>query len=98
MIVQAVAGEFGDAELFAEDARGVVVLEDPVVETGFDAAGAVEQRIFRGVEELLRAGEQRFARAKELEFVAEVVGSARASEFGGLEFTGGEVDEREADG
>ena len=57
MIVEAEAGEFGDAELFAEDAGGVVVLEDPVVEAGFDAAGAVEQGIFCGVEELLRAGE-----------------------------------------
>ena len=97
MIVEAEAGEFGDAELFAKDARGVVVLEDPVFETGFDAADAVGQGILRGVEECLRAGKQRFARAQELEFVAQIVGGARAGEFGGLEFAGGEIDERQTD-
>ena len=93
MVVEAEAGELGDAELFAENARGVVVLEDPVFEARFDAADAFGEGIFRGVEELLRAGKQRFARVQELEFVAEIFGGARAGKFGGLEFAGGEIDE-----
>src|SRR5438477_11887466 len=96
MIVEAEAGEFGDAELFAENARGVVVLKDPVVETRFDTATAVEQGIFCGVKESLGAGEQRFAGAKELQLVAEVFGGTRAGKFGGLEFAGGAIDEGEA--
>ena len=86
MVVEAEAGEFGDAELFAENAGGVIVLEDPVFQAGLDAAGAVDERIFRGVEELLRAREKGFARPEELEFVAELFRGARAGEFGGLEF------------
>ena len=98
MIVEAEAGEFGDAELFAEDALGVVGMEDPVFDAGFDAACAVEERSFRGFEKLLRAREKRFARTDELQFVAESFLRARAGEFGGLEFAGGEIDEGEADG
>src|SRR6202035_2302299 len=90
-------GEFGDAKLFAEDAGSVIVLEDPVVEAGFDAAGAVEEGIFCGVEQLLRAGQQRFAGAEELEFVAKLVRGARAGKFGGLEFAGRKIDEGESD-
>ena len=44
MIVEAEAGEFGDTELFAEDALGVVGMEDPVFDAGFDAARAIESR------------------------------------------------------
>jgi len=34
--------EFGDAELLAEDALGVVTVEDPVFDAGFDAACSVQ--------------------------------------------------------
>jgi len=57
MVVEAKASQFGDAELLAQDARGVVVLKDPVFEAGFDAANAFGQGVFGGVEELLRAGQ-----------------------------------------
>jgi len=52
--------------LFTENAFGVVGVEDPVFDAGFDAARAVEERSFRGFEELLRAGEKGFAGANEL--------------------------------
>src|SRR5882762_2022571 len=96
MIVEAKAGEFGDAELFAEDALSVVGMEDPVLDAGFDAACAVEERSFRGFEELLWAREKCFARTNELQFIAESFLRVRAGEFGGLEFAGGKVDEGEA--
>ena len=96
MIVEPEASEFGDAELFAQDAVSVIVLEDPVIETGLDAAGAFEEGSFCGVEELRRAGKKSFAGAKKQEFVAKLFVGARAGEFGGLEFTSGEIDEGEA--
>ena len=92
MIVEAEAGKFGDAELFAEDAFGVIGVEDPVFDAGFYAAGAVEERGFGGFEELLRARKKRFARADELQFIAERLLRSGAGEFGSLEFTGREID------
>ena len=98
MIVETKAGEFGDAKLFAEDALGVVGVEDPIFDTGFDAARAIEERGFRGFEKLLWAGEKGFAWTDKLEFIAERFFRAGAREFGGLEFAGGEIDQSEADG
>jgi len=98
MAVQAKSGEFGNAELFAEDSYGVVALEDPVFEAGFNPACAIEERSFRGFEELVRAGKESFAGTKKLEFVAERFFRGGAAKFSGLEFSGGEIDEREADG
>lgn len=43
VIVEAEAGEFGYTELFAEDARGIVVLEGPIFDAAFDASGAIEK-------------------------------------------------------
>jgi len=43
VIVEAEAGELGDAELLTEDARGVVVLKSPVFNAAFDTARAVEK-------------------------------------------------------
>jgi len=40
VIVEAEAGKFGYAELFAEDALGVIGMEDPIFDAGFDAAHA----------------------------------------------------------
>src|SRR4029077_10802611 len=97
MIVEAEAGEFGDSELFAKDARGVVVLEDPVFKAGFDAADTIWKGVFCGIEERLRSRKQCFARAKELELVAEIVGGAGAGEFGGLKFAGRKIDEGQTD-
>lgn len=76
--VESEAGKFGDAELFAENAVGVVVLEGPFVNAAFDAAGAVEKRVFGNFKELCGAGEKGFARVEKLEFVAESVFGARA--------------------
>ena len=87
VVVEAEAREFGDAELFAEDTRGVVVLEDPVVETRFDAAGAVEEGIFRSVEELLRAGKQRFTGTEQLQLVAEIDELRSAESLGRAAFS-----------
>jgi hypothetical protein len=98
MIVEAEAGEFGDTELFAEDALGVVGVEDPVFDAGFDAAGAVEEGGFCGFEELLRAREKGFAGTDELQFVTERFLRVWAREFSGLEFAGGEIDQGEAYG
>src|SRR6266404_1332713 len=96
MRIEAEAGEFGYAELFAEDAVSVIVLKNPIFEARFHAAGAVEQGSFRGFEKLLRAGQQRFARMQELQFVAEIFVGAWAGEFGGLEFARGEINVGEA--
>src|SRR5262245_47122096 len=87
--VEAEAGEFGDAELFAENAGSVVMLEGPVVNTAFDAAGTVEQRVLRGFKKLRGAREERFSRVQELEFVAERIFRAGARKFGALKFAGG---------
>jgi hypothetical protein len=88
MIVEAEAGEFGYAELFAEYAFGVIGVEDPVFDAGFDAAHAVEEGGFRGFEELLRAGEKSFAGTNELKFVSKGFLRVWTREFGGLEFAG----------
>src|SRR6267143_4369224 len=56
--VEAESGELGDAELFAQDALGVIVLEDPIFEARFDAARASEQGSLGSLEKLLRAREQ----------------------------------------
>ena len=98
MIVEAEAGKFGDAELFAEDAFGIVALKNPIFEAGFHAAGAFEERGLRRFEELLGPGKQRFPRMKQLQLVAERFIGARAGEFRGLKFAGGEIDVREANG
>src|SRR5260370_26636885 len=62
MAIEAEACEFRDAELLAQQALGVIVLEGPVFQAPFPAAGALEQRSFRGFEQLLRAREKVFAR------------------------------------
>src|SRR3984957_8407120 len=98
MIVEAEAGQFGDTELFAQDARCVVVLENPIFEAGFDAANAVGQGILCGVEERLWAREQRFTRAEELKFITKIVSSARTCKLGGLEFSCRKINESQADG
>ena len=97
VIVEAEAGEFGDTELFAEDGFGVIGVEDPVFDARLDAAGAVEERGFRGFEKLLRAREESFAGANELQFISEGFLRARAGELRGLEFAGGEIYEGQAD-
>src|SRR5258708_22085371 len=71
MIVEAEAGKFGDAELFAQNAFGIIGMEDPIFVAGFDAAHAVDERHFRSFEELLRPREKSFAGADELEFIAQ---------------------------
>ena len=43
VIVEAEAGKFGDAKLFAEDAFGVVALKNPILQPGFHAAGAFKE-------------------------------------------------------
>jgi len=43
VIVQAKAREFSDAELLAQDAFGIVPLEDPIFEARFDSADALQQ-------------------------------------------------------
>src|SRR5262245_4346143 len=88
VVVEAKDGELGDAELFAQDAVGVIVLEGPVVNAAFDAAGAVEEGIFGSFKELRWAGEKCFARMQELEFVAEGVFGALTGELGRLKFAG----------
>ena len=97
VIVEAEGGEFGDAKLFAEDALGVVRMKDPVFDAGFDPTGAIEDGGLGSFEELLRAREQGFARAEELEFVAEGFLCVGAGKFGGLEFASGEIHDGEAD-
>ena len=97
VVVEAEAGEFGDAKLFAEDARGVIVLESPIFDAAFDSASAVEERDFRGLEKLLRPRKERLARMQELEFFAKGFLGARAAKFRGLKFSGGEVNEGETD-
>ena len=95
--VETETGEFSDAELFAQDAIGVIALEGPVIDAAFDAAQAVEERVFGGFEELRGAGEKRFAGVEELEFVAEGFFGGSAEKFGALKFSSGEIDEGEAD-
>jgi len=97
MIVEAEAGKFGDAELFAQNAFGIIGMEDPIFDAGFDAAHAIEEGGFRGFEELLGPGEKSFAGADELEFIAQRFFRGGAGEFGGLEFAGREIDQGEAD-
>ncbi len=84
--------------MFAQDALGVVVLEDPIFQARFDAAGAVEQGSFRGLEKLLRAGKQSLARVEKLQLVAKIFVGARPGKFRGLEFAGGKIDVGQADG
>ena len=59
--IEAEAGEFGHAELLAEDAVRVIVLEGPVVDAAFYSAGAIEKGVLRGFEKLCEAREKRFA-------------------------------------
>jgi hypothetical protein len=42
MIVETESGEFGDSELFSQDALGVVGMKDPIFNAGFNAARAIE--------------------------------------------------------
>src|SRR5208283_3010635 len=97
VIIEAEAGQFSDTKLFAEDAFGVIALEDPIFEAGFDAASAIKERNFGGFKELLRAREKGFPGAVELEFIAQGFFGMRADEFGGQEFAGGEIHEGQAD-
>src|ERR1700674_667787 len=96
--VEAEAGQLGYAELFAQDALSVIVLKDPVFQARFNDTRAIEQGCFRGLEKLLRAGEQRFARVQELQLVAKIFVGVRPGEFRGLKFAGGEIDVRESNG
>jgi len=93
MIVEAEAGEFGYAELFRAECarrnRDGRPNRRPRVSTPLHA---VDERRFRGFEELLRPGEKSFAGADELEFIAQRFFRGRAGEFGGLEFAGREID------
>src|SRR4029077_8882964 len=91
MAVEAESGQLRDAELLAQDALGVIVLEDPVFNARFDAASAVQQRSLRGFEELLRPRKKRFARMKQLQFVAKVFVGTRARKFCCLELAGGKI-------
>ena len=96
VIVEAEAGQFRNAKLFAQDALTVVALEGPVFEAGLDSAGAFEKRSLSGFEQLLRPWKQSFARAEQLKLVAKGFVGARPGEFGSLEFAGGKIDESEA--
>ena len=98
VLVKAEAGEFSDTKLFAENALGIIPLEDPVFEPGFDAARAFEQRCFCSFEKLLRPGKQSFSGTKKLQFVAERLIRAGAGKFGGLKFSRGKIDVSEPDG
>ena len=73
-------------------------MKGPVFDAAFDTTSTVEKRSFCGIEELLRARKKGFTRVKELELFPEGFFGARAAEFGGLKFSGREIDEREADG
>src|SRR5215467_3906624 len=95
--VKAEAGEFDYAKLLAQDAIGVVALKGPFVNTAFHAARAIEQRVFRGFKELRGPGEKSFARAQQLEFVAQGLFGARARELGALKFAGGKVHKGQTD-
>src|SRR6266571_3460988 len=97
MIIEAKAGEFGDAKLLSENSLGIVALEGPILEAGLDSACTFEERGLRGFEELLRAREKRFAWVKKLEFVAESFVGSGTGKFGGLKFAGGKIDESKAD-
>src|SRR5712692_5094449 len=97
MIIEAKAGEFGNAKLLAENALGIFALESPIFEAGLDPACTIEKRGLRSFKELLRAREKRFARVEKLEFVAERFVGSGAGKFGGLKFAGGKIDESEAD-
>src|SRR5713101_7465443 len=97
MIIEAEAGEFGDSELFLDDALGVIELKGPVVDAAFDAPGAVEERSLCGLKKLSGTRQEGFARMEELQFIAQSFFGSRAGEFGALEFAGGEVDKGEAD-
>src|SRR5579859_887420 len=66
MAVQSEAGHLGNAELFAQDALGVVVMKNPVFKPRFYPAVAVEHRGLRGFEKLLWSGKQRFSWPQEL--------------------------------
>src|SRR5207245_8022556 len=72
------------------------VCSSDLFEAGLDAAGAFEERGFRGFEQLRGTREQGFARAQKLEFVAQSFLRARPGKFRGLKFAGGEIHEREA--
>src|SRR5260370_29888743 len=96
--VEAEAGQFGHAELFAQDALGVIELKDPIFETRFDAAGAIEQGSFRRLEKLLRTRKQSLAGMEKLQLVTKIVVVSRPGQFRGFKFAGGEIDVRQADG
>ncbi len=96
--VEAEAGQFGHAELFAQDALRVIELKDPIFETRFDAASAIEQGSFRRLEKLLRTRKQSLAGMEKLQLVTKIVVGARPGKFRGLKFAGGEIDVSEADG
>ncbi len=73
VIVKAESREFGDAKLFAQDARGIVALKDPIFEAGFHAANTFQERWYCRFEKLLRPGKQSLPRAEQLEFVAKSI-------------------------
>src|SRR5580698_4777824 len=85
MIVKAKSGQLRDAELFAQNAFGVVALKDPVFEAALDPAGTIEQRSLRGFKKLLRTGKKRFSRMKKLQLVAHRLVGIRPGKFRGLE-------------
>src|SRR5260370_23381145 len=98
MIVEAEAREFGDAKLFAQNTLRVVALKNPIFEAGFHPSNTFQERCLCRFEKLLWPGKQRFPRTKQLEFVAKIVIGAGVGEFRGLKFTGGKIDESQADG
>ena len=76
MVVEAEPREFGNTELFAEDARRVVVLKNPILEPRLNATDAIGKRILGCVEKSLRTREQGFSWTQQLEFVAQIPKSA----------------------
>src|SRR5438093_11017704 len=98
VIVEAKACEFGNAKLFAQYALRVVPLKNPVFQARFHAADAFEKRSLRCLEKLLWPRKQCLPGTQQLQFVAKVVVCARAGEFRGLKFAGGQINERKADG
>src|ERR1700687_2851411 len=97
VIVEAETREFGNAKLLAKNALGVVALKDPIFEAGFHATNAFQERCLCRFEKLLRPRKQSFPRAEQLKFVAKSVIGAGAGGFGSLKFTGGKINESEAD-
>src|ERR1700687_2550243 len=98
MTVEAKAGKLHDAELFAENALGVVSLEDPVLEPGLHAACAFKEGCLCGFKELLGPWKQSLPRVKKLELIAQRFIGSITGKFRGLKFPGGKIDEGETHG